>query len=288
MPRLPAATLFLSAVFLITAMSAIVRLLSAELPIGQILFWRSAGAVVPIVGYMMLRGEFPAAFGTRHPGLHVTRSLFGVLSMALSLVSLAYLTVATAQALAYLAPVLTLPMAALLAGERISGKIVLATQTGLAGVLLMLGEPLTLPGTDRMIGVAAGLGFALTMAFVRVHVRSMTRTERPTTIAFYFALTGSVAGLATAPFGWVTPDAATLGWLLAAGLLGGAAHVLSAEAVARAPVSRLAPLEYTGLLWALGFDLVLFGDVPTGYGAAGAAAILAAVALATSRPSRRG
>ncbi|MDV7142828.1 DMT family transporter [Tropicimonas sp. TH_r6] len=282
----PTATLlFLVAIFLITAMSAIVRLLTSDLPIGQILFWRSAGAFLPILGYMALRREFPAALSTRHPRLHITRSLFGVLSMALSFLSLAYLTVATAQALAYLTPVVTLPLAALLAGERMTPRVVLATLTGFAGVLFMAGGALALPGHGAMIGVAAGLGFALTMAFVRVHIRSMTRTERPSTIAFYFALTGSAAGLASAPFGWQPHEAATLGWLLLAGLLGGLAHVLSAEAVARAPVSRLAPLEYTGLIWALGFDLVLFGDLPSWYGVAGAATILSAVALATWRPS---
>ncbi len=281
----PSATaLFLAAVFLITAMSAIVRLLASDLPIGQILFWRSAAALVPILGYMALRREFPAALATRHPRLHLTRSLFGVLSMALSFLSLAYLSVATAQALAYLTPVLTLPMAALMAGEQLTRRVVLAALTGFAGVLFMAGGALALPGQGAMIGVAAGLGFALTMAFVRVHIRSMTRTERPSTIAFYFALTGSAAGLASAPFGWQPHDAATLGWLLLAGLLGGLAHVLSAEAVARAPVSRLAPLEYTGLLWAIGFDILLFGDLPSWYGAVGATAILAAVALAT-RPT---
>ncbi len=44
--------------------------------------------------------------------LHVTRGLLGAFTMALSFLSLAYLPVANAQAIAYLAPIFTLPLAA--------------------------------------------------------------------------------------------------------------------------------------------------------------------------------
>lgn len=50
----------LAAAFLITAMSALVREVSDDVTLGQIIFWRSAVAIIPICIYMALRGDFPA------------------------------------------------------------------------------------------------------------------------------------------------------------------------------------------------------------------------------------
>ncbi|MGX9855949.1 DMT family transporter [Limimaricola variabilis] len=284
----------LLAAFLITAMSAMVAVATREVGLGQIVFWRSAVALAPICAYMALCREFPAAIATRRPGLHLTRSLFGALSMALSFVSLAYLPVANAQALGYLAPVLTLPLAALLLGERIGPMVWGAACLGFAGVMAMLGAALEAPGQGALIGIAAGLGYAVTMAFVRVHIKSMTVSERPSTIAFWFAAVSALAGLATLPFGWEMPSTQMLPWLIGAGLTGGLAHVAATEAVARAPVGVLAPFDFTGLVWALGFDAVLFGVMPDGLGLAGVAAITGAALMVTfaswkpGRPQRPG
>jgi drug/metabolite transporter (DMT)-like permease len=281
----------LLAAFLITAMSALVHGLAQTVPVGQIIFFRSAVALIPIVAYMALRGQLPGALATSRSGLHVTRSLFGTLSMAFSFVSLAYLPVANAQALGYLAPVLTLPLAALMLRERMTPAIIGAVALGFGGVIAMLWHAFDVPGNGALIGVGAGLGYAVTMAFVRVHIKAMTATENPATIAFYFALTASVAGLATLPFGWATIDLQSLLWLCGAGLLGGLAHIAATEAVARAPVGVLAPFDFTGLVWALGFDLVLFSVFPDTLGLLGAAAITGAaliVTFASARPAARG
>ncbi|SNS45397.1 DMT family transporter [Tropicimonas sediminicola] len=283
MPRAQGLPLYLSAMFLITAMSACVRAVSGEVPLGQIIFWRSAVALVPILAYMAARGELPAALRTSQPRLHVTRNLLGGLSMALSFLSLAYLPVATAQALAYLAPILTLVLAALVGREQIGGRVVGAMALAVAGLAAMIGGALTAPGQGALIGIAAGLGFATTQAVVRVHVRAMTRSEKPSTIAFYFAVTGTAIGLASLPFGWSTPDLPALALLAGAGLLGGMAHVAATEAVARSPVSRLAPLEYTGLIWALGFDILAFGEMPAPAALGGAVLIVLAVLILAIR-----
>jgi drug/metabolite transporter (DMT)-like permease len=267
--------------FLITAMSAAVHGVAATVPVGQIMFWRSAIALIPILGYMAWRGNFPAALLSRYPRLHATRGLLGAVSMALSFLSLAYLPVANAQALAYLAPVLSLPMAAFLLREKLSAPIIAAVALGFAGVIALLWEALDMPGEGALIGVAAGLAYAFTMAFVRVHTKRMTVTESSSTIAFYFAVVAALVGLATLPFGWVTLDGTHYVWLILAGLLGGIGHIVSNEATARAPVSTLAPFDFTGLIWALGFDLILFATFPGPLGLVGVAAITAAALLVT-------
>lgn len=276
----------LLAAFLMTAMSAAVHGAAETVPIGQIMFWRSAVALLPICLYMMWLGDFPHGLHTERPGLHVTRSVFGAFSMAMSFLSLAYLPVANAQALAYLAPVLVLPMAAMMLKEKLSRAIFVAIALGFAGVLLLLWDAFEQPGDGALIGVAAGLAYAVTMAFVRVHTKTMTLTESSSTIAFYFAVVSAVIGVATLPFGWIALNGALLGWLVLAGLIGGVGHIVANEAVARAPVSALAPFDFTGLIWALGFDLILFSVFPGVTGLLGVFAITFAALVVTFAGSR--
>jgi len=271
----------LLAAFLMTAMSAAVHGAAETVPVGQIMFWRSALALIPICLYMIWLGEFPKALRTQRPGLHATRSIFGAFSMAMSFLSLAYLPVANAQALAYLAPILVLPLAAVMLNERLTTAIFIAISLGFAGVVLLLWDAFEMPGEGALIGVAAGLAYAVTMAFVRVHTKTMTLTESSSTIAFYFALVAALIGLMSLPLGWVALGPGVFGWLALAGLLGGVGHVVANEAVARAPVSALAPFDFTGLIWALGFDLVLFSVVPGVLGLLGVFTITFAALIVT-------
>ena len=280
----------LSAAALITFMSACVHAAAEVASIGQIIFWRSAIALIPIVAYMMLRGELRAGLKTRNPRAHLSRSLFGCLTMVFSFVSLAYLPVANATALAYLVPILSLPAAAILLGERMTGPVLIASALGFGGVAAMLAESLAAPDASitTLIGIGAGLAYALTMAVLRVHIRRMTATETPASIAFYFALTCTVMGALSLPFGWPQPDAQTYLALIGAGIFGGIGHVVSTEAAARAPVSTLAPFDYTGMVWALGLDALLFSHVPGLWSLIGVVAITGAGLLAILSGRRDG
>lgn len=262
----------LAAAFLITAMSALVREVSDDVTLGQIIFWRSAVAIIPICIYMALRGDFPRALRTKRPGMHILRGTLGAIAMGLSFLSLTYLPIAHAEALGFLGPVLVLPAAALILREHVSARLIAAVALGFGGVIAMLWEGLTMPGDGALIGIAAGLAFAALTALVRVQVKAMTRTESAATIAFYFAIISTLVGLASLPFGWMPVDRPTLILLIGVGLLGGLAHIAANEAVARAPVSLLAPFDFTGLIWAVLFDWVLFHTLP---GMAGWIGILA-------------
>jgi drug/metabolite transporter (DMT)-like permease len=90
------ATLFFS------LMSLSVRLASVEAPVGQIVFWRSAVALVPILVYLALRGQLRHGLRTERPLGHVKRSLYGCAAMFFSFLSIAHLPLALATALSFL------------------------------------------------------------------------------------------------------------------------------------------------------------------------------------------
>lgn len=278
-----AAALWLSTggLAVMSAMSAAIHEVAGEVPIGQIIFWRSFVALAPTLIYLAVRRELGQSIRTRYPHKHLVRGLLGCAVMFFSFVSLRYLSVGLATALTYLAPILSIVAAMLFLRERPGATIFVGVILGFVGILLMLYP--TLVGAEMrdgtLIGVGAGVAMAATNALSRVQVKDLTRTEPPASIALSFALICSAVGLASALLGWVELQPGQFALLASAGLFGGLGHVLMMESVARAPVSVLAPYEYTGIIWAFGFDLVLLGIVPTPWALAGALIVVAAAAL---------
>ena len=275
-------TLRLSATFLFAAMSLAVRLAALEVPIGQIMFWRSAVALGPILIYLWWRGELPNGLKTARILGHSKRSALGAAAMFFSFLSLANLPLALATALSFLAPLITLPAAVAFLRERPDRLVLWGTASGFLGVIIMLIPTLVRPGAAAgvLIGVGAGVLCAVATAFAKIEIKKLTATETPAAIAFYFAVVSALGGLMSLPWGWADTSAEGLMALVTSGLLGGLAHIAMTEAIARAPASTMAPFEYTSMIWALFFDLVVFATVPNVFGITGALAIVAGAAVA--------
>jgi drug/metabolite transporter (DMT)-like permease len=263
------------------AMSAAIHEAAKVAPVGQLVFWRSFVALVPIVIYMAVRGQLGTSLRTRYPHKHLIRGLLGCAVMFFSFISLAYLSVGLATALSYLAPILSIVAAMVFLRERPGAVIFVGVALGFAGILVMLYPALV--GTEvsegALIGIAAGVGMAATNALSRVQVKDLTRTDPPASIALSFAVICSVVGLATSLFGWAELDGQAFALLVGAGVLGGVGHILMMEAVARAPVSVLAAFEYTGIIWAFLFDLTLLGIALDVWSVSGALVVVAAAAI---------
>lgn len=268
------ATLFFS------LMSLSVRIASVEAPVGQIVFWRSAVALVPILVYLAWRCQLRHGLKTERPLGHVKRSLYRCAAMFFSFLSIAHLPLALATALSFLAPLIVVPIAVALLGERPGIVVVAATLLGFLGVGLMLWPAMVGPelAVGTLIGVSAGLACAATTALAKTEIKRLTATEAPAAIAFYFAVVCAMCGLASLPFGWAEVGHTALLALIASGLFGGFAHIAMTEAVARAPVSTLAPFEYTAMIWAILFDLVVFALWPEPVSLIGALLIVIAAA----------
>jgi len=279
----PTAALWLATLSLlaIAGMSATIHEAAKVAPVGQLVFWRSFVAILPTVIYVGLRGQLGLSLRTRYPHKHLIRGLLGCAVMFFSFVSLSYLSVGMATALSYLTPMLSIVAAMALLRERPGAVIFAGVALGFIGIVLMVYPSLVGEGVrdGTLIGVAAGLAMAGTNALSRVQVKDLTRTDPPASIALSFAVICSAVGLATMALGWAELDGRAYGLLIGAGLLGGMGHVLMMEAVARAPVSLLAAYEYSGIVWAFLFDVVLLGVVLDVWSVTGALVVVAAAVL---------
>src|SRR5690554_421436 len=269
------------ALMVMAAMSAAIHEAAKVAPVGQLVFWRSFAALLPIVSYVAIRGQLGTSLRTRYPHKHLIRGLLGCAVMFFSFISLAYLSVGMATALSYLAPMLSILAAMTLLRERPGALVFVGVALGFIGIVLMVYPSLVGDAVREgtLIGVAAGLAMAGTNALSRVQVKDLTRTDPPASIALSFAVICSIVGLATMAFGWAELDGRAFALLIGAGLLGGMGHVLLVEAVARAPVSLLAAYEYSGVVWAFLVGISLLGVAQDGWSAACALLVDSASAL---------
>jgi drug/metabolite transporter (DMT)-like permease len=176
------------------------------------------------------------------------------------------------------APLLMTLLAIPILGERVGWRRWTSTSVGFAGVLFMLQ-----PGGDLWRWEAglllAGVGC---LALSRIWTRVLASTDTPSAISFWLLLSHVPIGLLLIPVfpppGSLVPSPAAalaLGFL---GLANGLAHYLFARAFAIAPVSALAPYEYTTLLWGGLLGFLIWAEVP-GWTTLGGAAIVIAAGL---------
>ncbi|MGQ4877269.1 DMT family transporter [Billgrantia sp. LNSP4103-1] len=245
---------------LFTGMMVSIKAVGTSAPLGQIVFFRSAFALLPIVLFMWLRREFPAGLATRRPAGHLLRSGLGAAAMFASFASLALLPVAEATLLMQLTPVLMACGGVVLLGEPLTFQRAGALVLALAGVAVLVLPALgSNAGGGHAAGYALGLLAALLSAGALLTVRRISRTESAGSIALYFVLLSTLVGLATLPMGWAALTPNQLGLLVLSGLFGGAAHIAMTLALRYAEASRLAPFEYLALIWPILADLLLFG-----------------------------
>ena len=231
----------IASALLFALMQALVRWLGDSIPLGQVVFYRSAFAILPVVVIFAWRGELGAAVRTGRPFGQAWRGTISVAGMFLNFAALARLPLVDATAISFAAPLITVAFAAIFLGERVRIYRWSAVGVGFLGVLVTLWphlEPAHLMAagsTAATIGATCAMASAFTNAGSVIQTRRLTDSESTSSIVFYFSLICAFAGLATWPFGWVTPNAAQFAALVALGVFGGLAHILLTESYRHAP-----------------------------------------------------
>jgi drug/metabolite transporter (DMT)-like permease len=257
-----------ASVAVFVAMATFVKA-AGQLPAGQIVFFRSFFATLPVLVFLAWHRELWIGFRTRRPFGHVMRGLFGVTGMGLGFFALTRLPLPEAITLNYAQPLLVVVFGALFLGEAIRVYRWTAVSVGLVGVIIVSWPKLSLLRSPQMLGdaeltgVMAALAGAAVSAVTMLLVRSLVQTERTATIVLWFSLSGSAAALLTLPFGWASLSTTQFGLLVGAGLCGGIGQILLTEAYRYADVSTVAPFEYTSLILGLAIGYAVFDEIPT-------------------------
>ena len=287
-PRLGICLRILSG-FLGAGMYISVKAVSDDVPLGEIVFFRSFFAIIPLVVFLWIRGEFPSGLATKRPFEHFLRASFGALALFTSFAALSRLNLSEAILLAQLTPILTAMAAVVLLSERLTVFRVGGLGLGFTGVVMLVLPELGggNANSSRLTGIALGLVAAVLSALALIMVRKLSSSESPGAIALYFVLASMLAALLTIPWGWAVPNGEVLLYLVAAGGFGGFAHIAMTLSFRYAEASRLAPFEYIALMWPLLADLFIFRlPIATTFLIA-APLVLAGAALAATEGAKR-
>ena len=277
--------------FLFAVMSVLVRWLGDRYPVGQVVFFRSAFAVLPVVVIYAWQGELIAALRIGRPIGHLGRGLTAVGAMFCNFTALALLPVVDATAISFVAPLFAVALSALILKERVRIYRWSAVFLGFSGVLVMLLPQFDIghsAASGSGVGVITGLIGAVFAAGSSIQTRALTTSESTSSIVLYFSLICTLAGLATWPLGWLTPNGPELVALIVIGICGGGAHILLTESYRLAPASLIAPFDYTSMLWALVLGFLVFAEVPSALVFVGAGIIAAAGLFVIWRERRLG
>ncbi|WP_292088757.1 DMT family transporter [Mesorhizobium sp.] len=249
--------MYAAGVFMLCVMDAMIKWLSTDYSIAQIVFFRAVVGLVPTLA-MLPRRPGLLSLKTGRVGAHLLRGLASLVGTFGFCWALAVMPLGAAYAIGFASPMFVTAMSVPILNESVGSKRWLAVFVGFAGVLIMIR-----PGVDGAFGggtiaFVATASYALSMVLVRLH----SRTESNVAMIFYGSVVVIAATGVQIPFVWITPGWSDGGLLVLVGLPGGAGTLMMAQAFRMATPSIVVPFEYTGMVWGVGLSFLIWGDVP--------------------------
>lgn len=252
------------AVAVFVGMDTLVKLLSPRYGALQLTFFRFAsGLAFALVAWLAWRTPLPARRDRRLWRMHLWRSSLLMVTLGLYFYALSVLPLAQAVMMGYTAPIFTSLLAMAVLRERPSRWVWLALACGAAGALVAMGPELAASRGTALSGLLAGLASAVSFAGVLVLTRQQARTDALPTFLLLQNLLPALMLAGPAALTW-NPVAPGDLWLIAAvGLCASIGLAAITWAFRHQEASRLAPVEYSGLVWAGALGYLAFGEVPT-------------------------
>ena len=260
------------------------KLLSGTYPVEQVVAIRYATLLVVLFAARFAIPGLGGRLDTAHPFLHLARAACMVGSGVGFFQALRTIPLAEGYLVYFTAPFMTLGLAALVLGERTGPAVWAWSLLGFSGVALAMWPGLSAEGPWG----AYLWAFFATVCYAAV--LTINRLLRHETGAAALILWSSLPGLlALSPFAamsWVRPDLPDLLALAANGLFAGTATVCLAIAFRHDSAARLAPLEYSALVFAVGLDLAIWHVLPSAW-TLGGALIVVFACLMSQRAAMR-
>lgn len=278
--------MLLGAAFFAT-MGVCVKFGSAHFNSAELVFYRG---IVGLVFLGIIAKQKKVSLLTQYPGMHVWRSTIGVLSLSAWFYAIAELPLATAMTLNYMSSVW---VAAFLVGGTLmnwkhqdghspwsQGPLALSVIAGFAGVVMMLRPTVE---QNQIFAGLIGLLSGLAAAFAYMQVMALGRIGEPETrTVFYFAIGTTVAGLIGMAFmGVSTWEWEHAVWLVPVGVFASLGQLCMTRAYSKGATLVVANLQYSGIVFAALYSLLLFGDNIPFIGWAGMALIVLSGMTAT-------
>jgi drug/metabolite transporter (DMT)-like permease len=267
--RLAGIGLMLLSVFMFSFGDALGKFLVGTYAVGQLLWLRACAALIVLSPAIWRhRAEFARM---ERPRLQLVRVILSTLEVAAFFLATVYLPLADVVTYYLACPIFVTALSAIVLRERVGWRRWTAILIGFAGVLIALRPSAQTISWPAMIALGGSLSFSVLMLITR----SLRATPDIVMATSQFVGT-FLLGALMSPFGWVTPSAASLTMFAAAGVISISALLCVNRSLKLAPASVVVPYQYSMIVWAVMFGIIVFGDVPSPATIVGAAIIIGA------------
>jgi len=254
---------FLAAGFVVVGMimissnDTIMKLSSAELSVGQLLFVRGGFAVMLFAMFIKLTGReiLPAGLFAK---MNLTRAFCECAATVCFITSLTLLPIAIASALVWITPLLLTVSAALILRERVLAGRWLAVVLGFIGVLLVT-NPF---GEEFSSAMGLPLLAALFVCIRDLATRRIDQRLDSVNVVFVTLVVVTIAGFMMSIGEWQPVSVGRAGWLCLSALLLGCGFLLQIKGVRLGDLSFIAPFSYTGILAAVFYGYLVWDELP--------------------------
>jgi len=269
--------LMIAATMLLTTMSSIVRIIAEDMHPFQVAFMRNFFGLILLLPILARQGLAPLR--TSNLGLMAVRGFFNAVAMLAYFVALGMMPLAELSALSFTAPLFVAILVVPFLGERLGPRRIVSLIIGFCGALIILR-----PGIEIVdIGALYALGSSASWAMAVIVIKQLSRTNSTVTITIYGMLFLTLFTLVPAVFVWRWPSPEEVVWLVGIAGLGTVGQLAFAQALKHADASLIMPFDFTKLIWASLFGIVVFSEVPTIWTFAGGGLIFAGASYVTYR-----
>lgn len=283
-PRtIPPALPFLVAclgIALFSVMDGVMKGLALAIGAYNAMLWRQlAGFAIGGTAFFATRSRWPTREAMR---LHAMRGGIGALMAFSFFWGIARVPLAEGIALSFIAPLITLYLAAVILKERITRATIFASLLGLAGVLVILGARLGegSHNPELWMGIGSILVSAMLYSYNLILQRQQALVATPIEVGFFINLFALCVMALAAPWLAVVPDVGHAPMILLAAGLAFVSILLLSWAYGRAQAQVLVPVEYTAFVWAAIIGWLAFGERLTLATLGGTALIVAGCIIA--------
>jgi drug/metabolite transporter (DMT)-like permease len=260
----------LLAVATFALMDACLKELTPNYPAMQVAAMRGLSSLPLIALWVLFDGGPRQLLRVRWP-LHLLRGGLSIVMLSSFAYALRSLPLAETYSLFFVAPLMITALAALILRERVGWRGWTAILVGFCGTLIVL-RP-TGAGVVTLAGLAvlvSATGYAISAITVRV----LGRSDSTQSMVFWMLSMTSIFALVLAWHEWTPVRAQDWSVLAALGVSGMVGQYAVTDAFRRADASRIAPLEYTALVWGIILDRVIWNTLPDAITLTGAAVII--------------
>ena len=251
-----AITAMLLAVFCVTIMSVQAKLIGIEYNAVQITFARAIVVLILLMPFIYKLGGLNF-LKTKKPFLHFFRGLAGLIGNVLFFLAFQRLPVADVTVISQAVPIFSCILAIIFLGETIGWRRWTAITIGFLGVIIAIN-----PSVNIAVASLYALGGTLMWSTTIIFLRLLGSTEHPVKTVFYFMLVSVLITSIFQPFLWKEPSFEVILLFIGIGIAAFLTQLLMTYALQKAPASIVSPFNYTGIVWAIIFDYIIWNAHP--------------------------